>query len=107
MDAGDLAVLRFPFSDLSGSKLRPVVILAKADRNDFIACQVTSNKDADPHAVELTGNSFSAGELRMASYIRPGKLFTANQSIVTKVVARLTPEAIKEVKAAVIEIIRG
>jgi mRNA interferase MazF len=95
MNAGDVVLLRFPFSDLSGSKLRPAVLHAEAGRADLIACQVTSNRDADPAAVELTAASFAVGSLRVTSYARPGKLFTAHQSLIAKRVARVT-DPVKE-----------
>lgn len=106
MTAGDVVVLQFPFSDLSGSKARPAVILAAVGRGDFIACQVTSNPDADPIAVELTASSFSAGGLRTVSYARPGKLFTAQRSVIAKVVARVNAGVQAQVRDAVIAILR-
>ena len=39
---GAVVLVRFPFSDLSQSKLRPAVVLANAGRGDQILCQVTS-----------------------------------------------------------------
>ena len=45
--AGEVVLVRFPFSDLSSSKLRPAVILAAAGRQDWILCQITSNAYAD------------------------------------------------------------
>lgn len=56
--AGAIVLVRFPFSDLSSSKLRPAVVLANAGRGDFILCQITSNPYADPQAIELTEASF-------------------------------------------------
>ena len=40
---GVVVLVRFPFSDLSSSKLRPAVALATAGGVDWILCQVTSN----------------------------------------------------------------
>jgi mRNA interferase MazF len=37
-----IVVVAFPFSDLSGNKLRPAVVLADAGRDDWILCQITS-----------------------------------------------------------------
>jgi mRNA interferase MazF len=105
MKSGDVVLLSFPYSDLSGSKLRPAVVLADVGRGDFIACQVTSNRDADPLAVELTPASFSAGGLKVVSFARPGKLFTANQKIVSKRVAVLTDAVRDQVKDATIKLI--
>jgi len=41
-EPGAVVLVRFPFSDLSQTKLRPAVVLADADRGDWILCQVTS-----------------------------------------------------------------
>ena len=106
MRAGDIVVLRFSFSDLSGSKLRPAVLLADAGRDDFIACQITSNPDADPDSVQLTTASFLAGGLRVASFAHPGKLFTAHRSVVAKRVARVTDPVKNQIRDGVIAIRR-
>lgn len=44
---GLVVLLRFPFSDLSSSKLRPAVVLAHAGGVDWVLCQVTSNPYGD------------------------------------------------------------
>ncbi|MGH7962761.1 MAG: MazF family transcriptional regulator [Candidatus Binatia bacterium] len=74
--------VRFPFSDLSRTKLRPAVVLADVGRDDWILCQVTSKPYGDARAIALTGESFATGSLRMTSYARPEKLFTANRDLV-------------------------
>ena len=79
--AGTLVAVPFPYSDLSGKKTRPVLLLAPAGYSDWILCQVTSNPYTDPLAVPLLGTSFRSGGLRHTSYVRPSKLFTANESI--------------------------
>lgn len=79
--AGAVILVRFPFSDLSQSKLRPAVVLAHADRGDWILCQVTSKPYGDARAVEITDSDFATGGLRVVSYARPAKLFTAHQSL--------------------------
>jgi mRNA interferase MazF len=78
---GSVALVRFPFSDLSSSKLRPAVVLASAGRDDWILCQVTGNPYADPEAIQITDRDFETGSLQGVSYARPAKLFTANSSL--------------------------
>ena len=82
LTAGVVALVPFPFSDLSHSKYRPAVVLADAGRGDFLLCQVTSNRYADSLALELTDKDFVEGSLQRVSYVRPGKLFTAHQTLV-------------------------
>lgn len=105
--AGAVAVVRFPFSDLSNAKLRPAVVLADVGRDDFVLCQVTSKSYADPGAIQVTDDSFSSGGLRHTSYVRPGKLFTANRDLVAATAGQLTEEARIEVIEAVIELLRS
>ena len=59
--AGSIALVPFPFSDLSQSKRRPAVVLANAERGDWIPCQITSKSYADARAVELTDDDFEFG----------------------------------------------
>jgi len=85
-------LVRFPFSDLSGSKLRPAVFLAYAGKEDWILCQITSNPFTDENAIQLDDDAFADGSLQRISYIRPGKLFTANTAIVARSIGRIKIE---------------
>ena len=42
-----VVLVDFPFSDLSQTKLRPAVVLAQANRQDWFLCQITSNAGID------------------------------------------------------------
>ena len=97
-----VVVVAFPFSDLSGTKLRPAVVLAGAERGDWILCQITSNPHSDPQAVKLTPVRLKVGELAEISFARPTKLFTAHESLMTKRIAILGDEAFKEILLATI-----
>ena len=103
---GSVVLVRFPFSDLSSSKLRPALVLASAGRDDWILCQVTSNPYADPIAIQITDGDFETGSLQRVSYTRPGKLFTANSSLMETEVGRLNATAFKNVVNAVIGILQ-
>ncbi len=90
--AGHVVLVRFPFSDLTASKLRPAVVLAGAGRGDWILCQVSSNAYGDNRAIALGAADFSSGSLRRDSFARPGKLFTAHTSLFAKKAGELTRE---------------
>ena len=104
--AGQVALLPFPFSDLSRNKLRPAILLAGASREDWIVCQITSNPFGDNRSLPLTPSDFSDGMLQHVSYARPGKVFTAHESLIATVVGTLKPEVITTVRNAVIAIIQ-
>jgi mRNA interferase MazF len=81
--------------------------LADCGRGDWILCQITSKPYSDPRAVELNNNSFATGSLRVVSYARPGKLFTANQSLMVNMVGALTDDALRRVADAVTNLLRS
>jgi mRNA interferase MazF len=60
-------LVRFPFSDLSQTKVRPAVVLADAGRGDCILCQITSKPYGDASSIELTNAAFASGSLRASA----------------------------------------
>ena len=103
---GRVVLVRFPFSDLSDTKLRPAVCLASAGRGDWVLCQITSKPYGDPAAVALNNQDFESGGLRIASFARPGKVFTANATHISHSVGELTDSAFRRVRDGVISVIR-
>jgi mRNA interferase MazF len=104
---GVVVLVRFPFSDLSSSKLRPAVVLATAGGADWILCQVTSNPYGDLAAVPLSRMSFASGGLGRESVARPGKLFTASQSLFVKTVGILTAATHRELVSRVVGVLQS
>jgi len=105
--AGAVVLVRFPFSDLSQTKLRPAVVLADAGRGDWVLCQVTSKRYGDRRSIELPDSRFAAGTLRTQSFVRPGKLFTANSSVMVGEVGRLQGDLLREIVDAVVNLLRA
>ncbi len=103
---GSVVLVPFPFSDLSQSKRRPAVVLAPAERGDWILCQITSKPYAAVRAVLLTDADFERGSLRLISYARPAKLFTAHESLFVIEIGILRADSLRKVAAEVVSIIR-
>ncbi|MDO8932823.1 MAG: type II toxin-antitoxin system PemK/MazF family toxin [Rhodocyclaceae bacterium] len=92
-----LVLVPFPFSDLSGRKKRPALVLtAPDDQGDFLALAVTS-RSHHANAVELDDADLASGRLPLKSWVRTDKVFTLNRSLVLATVGQLRPE-----KAAVV-----
>jgi mRNA interferase MazF len=107
LEPGIVVLVRFPFSDLSSSKLRPAVVLAHAGGPDWVLCQITSSPYGDPTAVALTDKSFQRGGLHRDSVARPAKLFTASQTLVVRAVGSLEGSAFESLITAVVGILRS
>lgn len=103
--AGEVVLVPFPFSDLSQSKVRPAVCLADAGRGDWILCQITRVRTAIQqryHWMTLT----ASGGLLVASFARPGKLFTAHAGLMIRSVGILTPTAFARLLSAVVAVLQ-
>jgi mRNA interferase MazF len=98
---GQVVIVHFPFSDLSASKLRPAVVLAGAGRDDWILCQIPSKPYGDLRAITLAASDFARGSLRLTSFARPGKLFTAHASLVAGQAGELQAAKFAAIREAV------
>ena len=103
---GAVILVRFPFSDLSSSRIRPAVCLADAGRGDWILCQVTSQPYGDLRSVIIRDSDFRTGSLRIESYARPGKLFTASSGLMSGSIGVLKPESLNTIIEAAIAVLR-
>jgi mRNA interferase MazF len=92
---------------LSDNKLRPAVVLAEAGRGDWILCQITSNPYGDAQAVVIEQTDFEEGMLRLKSFARRFKLFTANQQIFVSVAGKLKAEKLDEIRQLLLAALSG
>jgi mRNA interferase MazF len=102
---GDIVVIPFPFSDLSGSKKRPALVLADLQGDDIILCQITSQQVKDSYAIPIKNSDFKTGKLTVPSNIRPNRIFTADENIIIKKAASLHEVAVDAVIQKIISII--
>lgn len=105
--AGTVVLVKFPFSDLSQTKLRPALVLAAAGRDDLVLCQITSRPYGDPVAVPIESADFETGSLQLVSYARPAKLFTASASLISVSVGQLLPAAHQRIVEATVQLLRS
>ena len=79
----------FPYTDLSGSKKRPSLVISSDEFNnkneDVICCLITSNPQDRQHAVNITTKDMESGYLEFESKIKPYRLFTINKKLVYKI----------------------
>jgi mRNA interferase MazF len=103
---GDVVVVPFPFSDLKQSKRRPALVLASLDGDDLILCQITSQQNRDRYAIPLQDADFASGNLRQLSYLRPNRLFTADQALILYRIGTVQIAKLEEAIAQLAEILR-
>ena len=103
---GDIVVIPFPFSDLSGSKRRPALVIADIKGEDVILCQITSVARNDAYAVPIDASDFESGTLpAKVSFVRPSKIFTAARKLILHSPCRLQSERMQTITAIIVKIL--
>ena len=102
---GDVVVLNFPFSDLSQTKRRPALVIAPLKGDDVILCQITSKARADEYSIPLDDVDYVSGGLNQSSWIRPNRLFTADEGIIVYRAGRVGAAKLSDVVDRLIAII--
>lgn len=100
IDRGRIVLVPFPFTDLSGSKRRPALVLSPPDfdAEDVILCAITSRLEAarGAWAIQLDAVDVLDARLPRPSVILVGKLFTIHRGLVAAQFGRVTPAKFAE-----------
>ena len=98
---GTIVLVHFPFTDLTGMKRRPAVVLAHASGDDLILACITSETDSrSSHTIMIpkTSKNFTATGLHTSSLIRVDKMVTLEKRILTGELGTLGTTQMKEVR---------
>jgi len=89
---GDIVLVSFPFSDLSGKKVRPACILAEDGRDVTLAFISSVLKNQGPFDLILKPDK--TNNLKKESLLKTSKIATLSKSIVHGKIGCLKPEII-------------
>ena len=82
---GDIVLIPYPYTDLSGTKKRPVVVISKTSINNenLIVAKITSVIRNDIFSVNIKPGNIN-NQLKYNSEVRTNEIFTVNKSLVIK-----------------------
>lgn len=104
MKKGDIILIPFPFTDLSGIKLRPAVVLA-TNNYDLIAAFITTQirwKEPDDVVIKPTKQN----GLKQESLIRLEKIATLDVNLVIGILGNLDANSLQLVNQGLIQILK-
>lgn len=88
MVKGDIVLIPFPFTNLTGSKLRPAVVLI-ANKFDATVCFITSQTAWQEPTDVIVMPSLANG-LKVTSLIRTSKIATLDRNLAKGLLGRLS-----------------
>ncbi|MBU0459284.1 MAG: type II toxin-antitoxin system PemK/MazF family toxin [Candidatus Woesearchaeota archaeon] len=102
MNQRDIVLLPYPFSDLTGTKVRPALVVSNNALNrksdDCILVPLTTIIKEEPYSINISQGDLSSGELIKPSRIRVDKIFSVQKSLIIKKICSLDEETFARVK---------
>ena len=94
---GDIVFIPFPYTDLSGTKKRPVIIISKdkINKQNYIVAKITSVIRNDQFSFLIKTTDIDK-KLKRRSEVRTNEIFTVNKSIIIKKLASFKKELLKQ-----------
>ncbi len=97
----DLLLVPFPFSDQSGRKVRPVIVVSNNEFNqyseDVLVAGVTSNVSKDKYSIKLENKDLENGKLITNCVIKVENMLRLDKNLIIKKIGRVKKEKLKEI----------
>lgn len=104
MKKGDVVLIKYPFTDLSSTRVRPALVISNVDYNtiqdDIILLLITSNvsrQTPDDYVLGTDNPEFEDSGLKKASTFRVGKIQTLRKELLHGILGFVGPNTIKEI----------
>jgi mRNA interferase MazF len=109
----ELVLARFPFTDMSDAKLRPLLVLAEVPGSfrDFLVMFVSSQLNQAVPGLDLVLDAnhpaFAATGLKVASVFRTAKIATLSEALLVGSLGRLDPALFDEVVGRLTDLLQA
>ena len=98
---GDIVLIPIPFTDLSSTRRRPVIVISNngyhARTEDMVVVAMTSNPNVTPYSFVLTNADLLTGSLDPAGNGEPDKIYTLSQQLVMKKFGQVREPVLDEI----------
>ena len=104
MKKGDIVLIPFPFTDLTGNKLRPALVLVSSKAEVTVAFITTQIRWKEPNDVIL--NPTNQNGLKQESLVRLSKLATIDLNLVDGILGEIDAAKAPEINQNLITILK-
>ena len=106
---GDIVLVPFPFSDQTGQKVRPALIISNDTFNqtndDVLLCAITTMIKPSKYSIIIDNSNLDDGMLYETSAIKVENVFKIQKSLIIKPIAAVNKAIVAQVMKIVIELI--
>ncbi len=106
----DLVLISYPFSDFSGEKVRPAIVISN-DRNnksaeDVIVVPLTTNIRIKDYSFLLKQEDLESGKLIKDSRVKVDKIFSVKKDLIRMIIGRVKKEILDKISENLMDILR-
>jgi mRNA interferase MazF len=94
MPKGDIVLIPFPFTDLSGNKLRPALVLAENPLDITVSFITTQLQWQEPTDIMLQPQTKNG--IKKLSIVRLSKIATIDKSLIVGIIGSMSPSQVIE-----------
>lgn len=110
---GQIALIPFPYTDLTSAKLRPVLLLCKTPGNfdDWLVCMISSQLHqayaAFDEIIQVSDEDYPASGLKSPSVLRLSRLAIVEGNLLTGSIGRISHQRTHEIRQRISRWIAG
>jgi len=106
----DLLLVPFPFSDQSGRKVRPIIVISNNNFNenseDILIVGVTSNVNKGEYNLKLENKDLEDGKLITNCTIKVENILKLDKNLIIKRIGKIKSEKLIEINKVINKLIR-
>ena len=100
-----------PFTDLSSTRRRPVIVVSNAsyhqETEDMVVVAMTSNPRQTQYSFVITDADLVAGSLNHPGTVRADKIFTLSRQIVVKIFGRVNTTVLDRIRPIIFGVMKS
>ncbi|MDZ8188934.1 MAG: type II toxin-antitoxin system PemK/MazF family toxin [Nostoc sp. ChiSLP02] len=111
LQKGDIVLVPFPFTDLTGTKLRPGLVLWIDTIGDdvtlcFISSQNISSLSPEEFILQPSDPDFTSTGLRVASKVRVTRITTIERRLITRRIGKLGANQVQQLNTVILQALK-
>ncbi len=111
MKQREIILVPFPFSDQSGQKIRPALIVSNNSFNaageDIVVCAITSMIKSNQYSVLINQNDLEKGVLYEPSVVKVENIFKIQKSLIIKSIGSIKSTVLVKIVQAINALVKG
>ena len=102
-EQGSIILIPVPFTDLSSTKRRPVIVISNNEYNqttsDMVVVATTSNPSQTPYSFTISNEDLVEGQLNRPGKVRVDKIYTLSQSLAVRTFGKVSLTTMKRIRS--------